>query len=186
MSLEAIYFISQIGAAVAVACSLVFVAMQLRQSEKTQRAMMHQAIADRNQQALANLYSKENSRIFAKMFSAARELEPFESFMVLGLLRITVSNLDDAFWQVKNGLVSETVVKGMVASARGLFASPGARVALEITKDVFPEEHLRIVNDILLRDAPVEHIPSIAEVWYTTYDRLFANPADASASGEVS
>lgn len=59
-------------------------------------------------------------------------------------------------------------------------------VACSLVKDVFPKEHLRIIDDVLLRDMPVEHILSIVEVWHTTYDRLFANPACNSATVELS
>lgn len=57
-------------------------------------------------------------------------------------------------------------------------------MALELTKDVFPQEQLRIINDFLTEDAPVEYIPSIADVWSTTYDRLFSDQADAAAAGK--
>ncbi|MGD9602172.1 MAG: hypothetical protein AB7V59_10205 [Gammaproteobacteria bacterium] len=57
-------------------------------------------------------------------------------------------------------------------------------MTLELTKDVFPQEHLRITNDFLIKDAPLEYIPSIADVWSTTYDRLFSDQADAAASGK--
>ena len=47
MTLEAVYFLSQIVAAVALIASLLFVGLQLRLSDKTQRALVHQATIQR-------------------------------------------------------------------------------------------------------------------------------------------
>ena len=47
MTLESIYFLSQIVAAVALVASLLFVGLQLRHSDKTQRALVHQATIQR-------------------------------------------------------------------------------------------------------------------------------------------
>ena len=176
MSLENVYYISQIGAAFAVACSLIFVGMQLRQSEKTQRAMMHQAVAQRSMEALRHYYSDENGRILAKMINKSRDIEPFESMKILGLLRVSASNLSDAIWQQKVGLISEAVIAGMVKSARLLYATPGARVAMDLFRDAFPEDHLQLIDEFLLKDATVQGLTSITENWNASYDRLFAIP----------
>ena len=45
MTLEEIYYISQIVAVIAIFCSLIFVGLQMRQSARNQRAVMH---ANRN------------------------------------------------------------------------------------------------------------------------------------------
>ena len=43
MTLETVYFVSQIVAAVAIVATLLFVGLQLRQSDRTQRALVHQS-----------------------------------------------------------------------------------------------------------------------------------------------
>ena len=47
MTLEAVYFLSQIVAAAVIVASLLFVGLQLRQSDKTQRALVHQSTVQR-------------------------------------------------------------------------------------------------------------------------------------------
>jgi hypothetical protein len=47
MSLEQIFYVSQSVAAIAVVASIVYLAQQVRQSERIQRAMVQQGRADR-------------------------------------------------------------------------------------------------------------------------------------------
>jgi hypothetical protein len=57
-----------------------------------------------------------------------------------------------------------------------LYATPGARVAMDLFRDAFPEDHLQMIDEILLKDATVQGLTSITEIWNASYDRLFAIP----------
>jgi hypothetical protein len=61
MSLEAFYFISQIGAALAVVASLLFVGVQLRQNTRAVRAAASQAHSANYLQAVSSLF--ENGEV---------------------------------------------------------------------------------------------------------------------------
>jgi hypothetical protein len=66
MSLEHIFYLSQSIAAVAVIASLLYLAQQVRQAERVQRATMQQGRADRTSQASLATANPELARVFQK------------------------------------------------------------------------------------------------------------------------
>ena len=74
MTLEQLSLISQIIGALAVVCSLIFVGLQMRQAEKTQRAAMHQARADRIIGVFNNQAQPHMAAMFSRVFRAPETL----------------------------------------------------------------------------------------------------------------
>ena len=69
MTLEHVYFLSQIIAAVAVVVSISYLARQVAQSEQVQRAFMQQGRADRVSSTALALAQPELARIWHKGLS---------------------------------------------------------------------------------------------------------------------
>jgi len=79
MSLEHIFYVSQSIAAVAVIASLLYLAQQVRQAERVQRATMQQGRADRTSQAALAVASSELVRVLQKGMAGDTELTRFGS-----------------------------------------------------------------------------------------------------------
>lgn len=113
MTLEALYFISQVIAAVALVGSLIFVGLQIRESrkqaehaERTARAQVHQQIADSFRDI--GLEWGRRPDVFHRMLmnTKSEDLSP-ELRMDSGvLLYPTLKVGENAFFQSENGLLS--------------------------------------------------------------------------------
>lgn len=165
MSLADVYLLSQILAALAIGVSLLFVGLQLRQNDRTQRAIMHQMVVQRTIETTKFYYTPEHAAVFAKMVTGDRDLAPAEAMMALGILRINVMNLEDVLWQQRHGLLAKDAVESSIASSRRLFATPGARLALKLFPNVFSSGQHEIINNVVLKDNPLQVSPDLAEAW---------------------
>ena len=74
MTLEQVFFVSQSIAAVAVVASILYLAREVRQSERVQRANMQQGRADRASKASLTIATSDLARIWQKGLSANPDL----------------------------------------------------------------------------------------------------------------
>lgn len=132
MSLEDAYFVSQIVAAVAIVASLLFVAIQLRQGDRTQRAAMHQARAER----VIAFYTRlsDLAPLMAKVSRAPETLTSEETWQLRSVIMMTILNLEDQLWQRKQGLLDAESVERTRAAARRIMAVPAMRAAWRMQK----------------------------------------------------
>lgn len=127
MTLESIYFISQIVSAVAIAASLIFVGLQLRQSDKTQRAVMHQSRADRLL-SMANInLQPQVAASMQKAFRMPEELTPGDLATLSVVTHYMVTHYDDVKWQHEAGFLDGVSARQNRVALRGFFSSLGVR-----------------------------------------------------------
>lgn len=172
MSLENAYYVSQILAAVAIAASLVFVGLQLRHGDRTQRAIMHQSIVHRTMEVTKFNHSADHAAVLAKMLTGVRVLTAQEAMMALGIIRINVLNLEDAIWQQSNGFLADDAVSTTIQASRRLFASLGARIAFEMYRSSFSQAQLALIDERVLKDLPMTLSADLAATWQATADSL--------------
>ncbi len=111
MTLEDASLISQIIAAIAVVASLIFVGLQLRQNDKTQRAAMHQARADRIIGIFQQLAEPHMAAVMAKADQAPETMSAGELFQLRSFIMINVLSLEDQLRQQTAGLLVARVVE---------------------------------------------------------------------------
>jgi len=124
MSLEHVFYISQSIAAVAVIASLLYLAHQVRQAERVQRATMQQGRADRTSQAALALASSELVRVLQKGMAGDAELTREEFTQWMWLCR-TLRMLSDAAFD------------SYVAGVKFYFSMPGMRAAWKLLESQF-------------------------------------------------
>lgn len=156
MLLENAYYLSQILAALAIVGSLLFVGLQLRQNDRTQRAIMHETVVNRTIETTKFYYGPEHARVFAKLSVGSSEMSGAEIPIAAGLMRINVMNLEDALWQQENGFLSDDAVQSTIASSRRLFAMPGIRMAFELWRGSFSQAQLTMIDKLGLMTAPLQ------------------------------
>ena len=173
MALESIYYVSQILAAIAIAASLLFVGLQLRQNDRTQRATIHQIVGQRTMDTTKFYFTDDHADVLAKMSEGARELSSHEIMVVLGMLRINLLNLQEALWQQRHGLLDDDVVKGALASSRRLYASTTARVAVNFFASTFSDEQHHLMAEMGLLDQPLQVATNLPANWRKVFDEMF-------------
>lgn len=156
MTLETIYYISEIATALAVLASLVFIGIQIRQNtEQTKdtnrlaRAQMHQQIADGFTDAMSLSMQLEDD-VVEKLFlkgnadlATEAELQRF-SIMMLGLWK----HLENSFYQHKEGFVADAYWESTKNYVRLLLSRPGSRKWWEKRKSVFAIEFTNFVDSL--------------------------------------
>jgi hypothetical protein len=172
MSLEDAYFISQIIAAAAIVASLIFVGLQLRQSDKTQRALVHQARADRlidHAKAMRDPVAQEAT---IKAMTGRAEFTDADFLSQMGIVRSNVHILDDTHWQYKAGLLDEAAWRTAVAMSKFFFAVPANRALWNISKATFAPELVALVDRAAIDGVPLSPPMSPAAMWKAALARL--------------
>ena len=132
MTLEDAYFISQIIAAGAIIASLIFVLLQMRQNDLTQRAAMHQARADR----IIGIFSQQSASapLITKAAVSPETLNGVEIAQLRAAIMILVLNLEDQLWQFKQGRLDQASVDRSRFAASRMMSVPAMRAAWLIQK----------------------------------------------------
>ena len=123
------------GAAVVV--SLVYLALQVRHSEKTQRALMHQTRAERIINAALASMQPDISETVSKMVSGA-ELSSREQLQAYYYMRIQVAVVEDAMWQHEAGFLDQESLDTAVLNLQRVMLFPNCRTAWLMQRPQLP------------------------------------------------
>jgi hypothetical protein len=137
MSLEHIFYVSQSIAAVAVIASLLYLAQQVRQAERVQRATMQQGRADRTTQASLAVASSELARVLQKGMAGDTELTREEFTQWMWMCRALFLSGEDSFLQHEAGMLSDAAFDSYVAGVKFYFSMPGMRAAWKLIESQF-------------------------------------------------
>jgi hypothetical protein len=154
MTLEDTYFVSQIIAAVAIVGSLIFVGVQLRQAERTQRAAMHQG---RTQRGMDMALRSAEPHIVAALDHIVRQdpAATADHFVKMNsLLRAMILNLDDVVWQQKAGLLDKETLENTLAPMRFLFAFASVRAVWQMARATYSKDTAALVDKLVIGDVP--------------------------------
>jgi hypothetical protein len=165
MTLEDTYFISQIIAAVAIVASLVFVGLQLRQSDKTQRAAMHQARADRIINVFQQLAQPHMAAAFAKATSAPETLTAQDVTQLRSFVMALVLNIEDHLWQHRAGLLDAETVERSRHTGRIIMMDPAMRALWHITRPGLYPQQVETFERELIRNQPISASPDLQQSW---------------------
>jgi hypothetical protein len=154
MSLEQIFYVSQSVAAIAVVASIVYLAQQVRQSERIQRAMVQQGRADRASHRSIIMASRELARVVQKGMVGSKELtrEEFDQWtLICRSLFITV---EDSFMQRKAGLLDDVAFHSFEAGTSTFFSSPGLRASWQLASGQYGKETRQFIDSMIKRSPP--------------------------------
>jgi hypothetical protein len=153
MTLEQVFFVSQSVAAAAVVASILYLAREVRQSERVQRATMQQGRADRASQASLTIATPALAPIWQKGLSAKPDLT-LEEFAQWALMcRASFLSGEDSYLQHKAGLLDEVAWGSYVAGVHFYMASPGMRAMWKVSSKQFGADFRSFVDDIVTKVA---------------------------------
>jgi len=124
MNWEAIGAIGEILGAIAVVATLIYLAIQIKQSTRVARSATRQAIAE-SAQTLANdvINAPEMADILVRHFRG-EELTPAESLRLQGRCYRDMRHWENIYYQVREGLLSEEEWIGFRRNLAALFEIP--------------------------------------------------------------
>jgi hypothetical protein len=150
LTLSDVASLAGIVSSAAVALSLVYVAIQVRQAEKNQRALMQQGRADRAWEGAFRVADPALSVVFYKGLRTPAELSADELDQFISICRAAFLSSEDSFLQHKSGLLDRTAYASFVTGLRGyVTAGPGLRAAWRLTAAQFGAEYVAFMDDIV-------------------------------------
>jgi hypothetical protein len=151
MTLEQVFFVSQTIAAAAVVASILYLAREVRQSERVQRATMQQGRADRASTAALTVATAELARIWQKGLSPKPDFTREEFTQWALLCRASFLSGEDSYLQHKAGLLDEVAWGSYVAGAHFYMGCPGMRAMWKVSSKQFGADFRNFVDDILAK-----------------------------------
>jgi hypothetical protein len=165
MSLTDIAALGSIVSSAAVALSLFYVALQVRQAEKNQRGLMQQGRADRVGNASLAISLPETASVWIKGAQLPEMLSAEEMERFLLLCRAAFISGEDSFLQHRAGLLDEAAFRSYVAGLKGqLTGSRGLRAAWRILSNQFGADFSGFVDGVLAQISP-QPAPDRMAMW---------------------
>jgi hypothetical protein len=177
MSLEQIFYLSQSVASVAVIGTLIYLGLQVRAAERSQRAIMQQGRADRASHGALALADPELARVFQKGAAGDAGLTRGEFTQWMMICRALFLSGEDSFLQYKAGQLDQRAFDSYVAGVHFYMASPGIRAAWKVSAGQFGTDFREFVNSTLIK-TPV--VP--ASDGYSEWHSLLRSEGSTSAA----
>ena len=159
MTLSDLASIGNSVSGLAVLVSLVFLTLQIRQSNKNQRAIIQQGRATRIADFLLHVIEPSLLPAWSAGLSGDPQISAEQYLQFMYIARARFISFEDSFLQRRNGLMEEGVFLGHMNAFKQVFSAPGLRAAWKLTR--------------------MSYDPAFAEF----LDRIAAEPVRESQSG---
>ncbi len=160
MTLETLYYVSQIVAVIAIFASLIFVGVQVRQNTKALKATSHHAVTD-SFNAINNLIASDPkvARIWRLALVGSEELDEDErisaDFMRLAYMRI----FETLYYQYKNGTLDKKLFDAELKTLKWTVSEHTGFPAWWAVNPISLSDEFRAFIDGLIRDAHAKAKP---------------------------
>lgn len=128
MSLEAIYYISQIIAVLAILGSLIFVGVQIRQNTKQAKAAAAQSVYENY--AGWYMYAGEDverAKVWVKGFKGLDSLSDEENAVFMATFMAQFAYVQSAFYLWQDGSLKDEIWRTMEATLTTVLTNPGGK-----------------------------------------------------------
>lgn len=136
MSLSDLASLGSFVSGIAVLVSLVYLALQVRQAERNQRAIVHQGRVEQSVDRLLRLMEPELLKPFMKGLygrdASSEELE-FQQFVFA--MAAIAREAQDLYFQNDLGLLDETSLQNQLVPLYAALRSPGGKVFWKLMRD---------------------------------------------------
>jgi hypothetical protein len=157
MSLSDLTSITGAVSAISVLVSLLFLKVQVRQSEKNQRAMIQQGRASRSAEIAMRLMASDFAEAYYRGMNGETDISETQLVQFMGYCRAVFLGAEDSFLQHKESLLDEQAFVSFTTSLRALFVSPGFRSMWMTTRECYEAEFISFM-DTLVKEA--SNLPS--------------------------
>jgi hypothetical protein len=150
---------------VAVVISFVFLALQMRQSNLNQRALMQQGRTARTLGAFSQMVDPYISSITVRA-QADAELDSSEVNSIMRVVGYWFWNYEDSFLQYRSGTLDKSSWESDVESLKYMLTDPACRVSWRMMRS-YMGGPFRDYVDSLMRETKVTPISDFAATWKT-------------------
>ena len=170
MSLSDLASIGSLVSGVAVLGSLIYLALQMRQTDRNQQALIRHGRVTRGVDFQVAQADPGVADAFRHGLQNPEEITQREISQFLTLCRAFFLHLEDSFFQHEEGLLNEDAFATVLSGSRRIARFPGYRTAWESTR-LGHAGRFRDFMDEIVASARLEtpiHVPSVDE-WKAAY-----------------
>ena len=166
MALTDLAAIGSFVSGVAIVVTLVFLAMQMAQTNRNQRSLMQQARTARVSETILRCTEPFLSEAMVQGFQGDITMDPPQIQAFFRQLSALLYNYEDSFLQFKSGTLDASSWNTDVVALQEFFLYPGFRVAWRFNRD-FMSGAFREYVDGIMRDTEGTKRLDLASAWKT-------------------
>ena len=165
MSLSDLASVGSLVSGAAVLISLIYLALQVRQTERNQQASIrHSRVSRIVEIQLAQAVSGV-AQAWDHGAQSPDQITQAELSQFLSLTRALFFHFEDSYYQHKEGLLNEDAFEMVLAGTRAVARFPGIRVAWKTIRHGYGGAFLNFMDDVVARASfePAARTPSVDE-----------------------
>ncbi len=151
MTLADLASIGSLISGVAVLISLIYLALQVRQAERNQRALMNQGTAARVSEAILALAQPSLAGLYTRAHGGEIDFSAQEINQLAMVLRVSLLSLQDALVQHRAGLVDHVTFQNSTGAVRAILAAPAFRAVWARNRSSYAPEMAGFVDDLIAK-----------------------------------
>jgi hypothetical protein len=156
---------------VAVLISLIYLAVQVRQAERNQRAIVQQARISRSSDQLFRLADPPIAKAWLKGMGATQELTEEEYFQCVLVFTAMVRSVEDVYFQHDLGLLDASSLENQLGPLRNVLRGRGGVALWKTVRDGYDVKFaMRIDSLISAQLTTGDYLPSAT--WKTELAKL--------------
>jgi len=161
MTLSDVANIGTLASAVAVLVSLVYLSMQVRQTERNQQALLSQSVANRGVETLRWSAEPGMAALRTRVVSGETRFTDTEVMQLMFMMRSMIVVNQDSRLQHATGLIDERTLQMTVGGLRAHLRAPVFRAIWAMIREEFPAETGAYIDQVI-RDTPLSEPTSLA------------------------
>jgi len=147
MSLTDVASLGSLLSSAAVLVSLLFLGVQLRQSNRNQRSLMQQGRSTRNVDLLSRLTDPKLTDVLLRVFRG-ETVTDVEYLMLYGYIASVFWSYEDCFLQFRSGTLDTKSWASDVATLKRLLSNPAYRGVWRAVRDAMGTEYKSFIDGI--------------------------------------
>jgi len=169
MSLSALASLGSFVSGFAVLISLVYLALQVRQTERNQQISIRHSRATRIVELHLALADSAVANAWLHGSQSPENLTQAELGQFINLCRALFFHFEDSFYQREEGLLNDAAFETVVAGVRFSAKSPGWRAAWKLARPNFGGRFLAFMDGIVAQSATEPPLDLSLETWRAAF-----------------
>jgi hypothetical protein len=169
MSLSDLAALGSFVSGVAVLISLIYLALQVRQTKRNQQIAIRHSRVSRVVDLHLALADPAVAEAWLHGSASPQEITPTELSQFTNLCRALFFHFEDSFYQREEGLLNDDAFETVVAGVRFSARSPGWRAAWKISRPNFGGRFLDFMDGLVAGSAAERPVDLSLEAWKVAF-----------------
>lgn len=153
----------------AVLTSLIYLALQVRQSERNQQISIRHSRVSRTVDLHLALADPAVASAWLHGLAGPEQITPTELSQFINLCRALFFHFEDSFYQRDAGVLNDDAFETVVAGARLMARSPGFRAAWKMARPNFGGRFLSFMDGVVAKSATEPPVDLSVETWKAAF-----------------